>query len=198
MTQSYLVHAHVWFGQGVTHLRVFTCGMDRVTSKMFRCCTLRKSSALSDVQGLGIVFLDIPKFTSRPQQYLGHFSPAVQSPTLIESRGYRRQIIYFTELFQHLEDLKPTFRFPSLNFQDEAPVGDLTLIPSFALPPLRRRLTMTLSRRAGLLEDMIRLSGGILFRPMDLVSVDRTRLLLDTCVETPETLRLHQNDPRGE
>ena len=168
-----------------------TCGMDRVTPKMFHRCTLRKFSTLTDVQGLGIDFLDIPKFTSGPQQYFGHFSPAVRPPALIEPRGYRRQIIYFTGLFQYLEGLKPTLRPPSLNFQGEAPMGDLTLIPPF-VPPLRGRLTTTLPRGEELLEDMIRLFGGILFRPMDLFSVDRTGLLSDTCVETLETLRLHQ------
>ena len=72
-------------------------------------------------------------------------------------------------------------------------MGDLTLIPPF-VPPLRGRLTMTLSRRAELVEDMIELFGGIRFRSMDLFGVNGTQLLLNACVETLETLRVHQND----
>ena len=57
---------------------------------------------------------------------------------------------------------------------------------------------MVLSRRVELLEDMIGLFGGIRFRSMDLFDVEGTRLLLNACAETLETLRLHQNDPRCE
>jgi hypothetical protein len=166
-------------------------------TKMFRWCTLRKFSALTNVQELGIDFLDIPKFMPRLRRYFGHFLPTVRSLALRSPRGSHRQIIYFIGLFQHLQDLKLLFNSHGSNFQGEAPVGDLTLIPPFA-PPLRGRLTVTLSRRVELLEDMIGLFGGIRFRSMDLFGVNGTRLLLDACVETLETLRLHQNDPRGE
>ena len=57
---------------------------------------------------------------------------------------------------------------------------------------------MTLLRRVELLEDMIELFGGIRFRSMDLFDVNGTRLPLNACVKTLETLRLHQNDPRRE
>ena len=51
--------------------------------------------------------------------------------------------------------------------------------------------------RVGLLEDMINLFGGLGFRYMDLFDVDGTRLLLDICAKTLETLRLYPGDPRG-
>lgn len=51
--------------------------------------------------------------------------------------------------------------------------------------------------RVGLLEDMINLFGGLGFRYMDLFDVDGTRLLLDTCAKTLETLGLYPTDPRG-
>jgi len=177
--------------------RVFY-GRGEITPKMFRCCTLLKFSALTNVQELGIEFLNISKFMPRLRRYFGHFLPTVRSLALRSPRGTHRQIIYFIGLFQHLQDLKLIFN-SSFGFisKEEAPVGDLTLIPPF-VPPLRGRLTMTLSRTVELLEDMIGLFGGIRFRSMDLFNVNGTRLLLNACVETLETLRLHQNDPRGE
>ena len=51
--------------------------------------------------------------------------------------------------------------------------------------------------RAGVLEDMIDLFGGIRFRYMHLFDVAGMRLLLDACAETLEILRLHATDPRG-
>ena len=47
------------------------------------------------------------------------------------------------------------------------------------------------------MKDMIDLFGGIRFRYMDLFNVAGTRLLLDACAETLETLRLYPTDPRG-
>ena len=177
--------------------RVFY-GRGEITPKIFRCRTLLKFSALTNVQELGIEFLNISKFMPRLRRYFGHFLPTVRSLALRSPRGSHRQIIYFVGLFQHLQDLKLIFN-SSYGFisKEEAPVGDLTLIPPF-VPPLRGRLTMTLSRTVELLEDMIGLFGGIRFRSMDLFDVNGTRLLLNACVETLETLRLHQNDPRGE
>jgi len=169
-----------------------------ITPKMFSRRTLHKFSGLTNVRELGIDFLDISGFMPRLQQYFGHFLPTVRSLALRSPRGSHRQIIYFVGLFQHLQDLKLIFN-SSFGFtsKDEAPVGDLTLIPPF-VPPLRGRLTMTLSRTLELLEDMIGLFGGIRFRSMDLFDVNGARLLLNACAETLETLQLHQNDPRGE
>ena len=172
-------------------------GTGEITPKMFRCCTLGKFSALTNVQELGIDFLDIPKFMPRLRRYFGHFLPTVRSLALRSPRGSHRQIIYFIGLFQHLQDLKLLFRSFGSNSEGEAPVGDLTLIPPF-VPPLRGQLTVTVLTRVELLEDMIGLFGGIRFRSMDLFCVVGMRLLLNACVETLETLRLHQNDVRGE
>jgi len=168
-----------------------------ITPKQFPCCTLLRFSTLTNVQELGIDCLDISEFMPRLQRYFGHFLPTVRSLALRSPRATHRQIIYFVGLFQHLQDLKLIFNPPRLFQSKEAPVGDPTLIPPF-VPPLRGRLTMILSRRAELVEDMIELFGGIRFRSMDLFDVNGTRLLLNACVETLETLRLHQNDPRRE
>ena len=171
-------------------------GRGEITPKMFNWRALGKFTALTNVQELGIEFLDIPKFMPRLRRYFGHFLPTVRSLALRSPMGSHRQIIYFIGLFQHLQDLKLLFRSFGSNSK-EAPVGDLTLIPPF-VPPLRGHLTVTLSNRVELLEDMIGLFGGIRFRSMDLFSVVGMRLLLNACVETLETLRLHQNDVRGE
>ena len=49
-----------------------------------------------------------------------------------------------------------------------------------------------------LLEDMIRLFGGIRFHSMDLFFVSRMELLLGACVGTLETLRLYATDSWSE
>ena len=159
----------------------------------FNWCTLHYFAALTNVQELAIDYLDIPSFIPRIQQYFGHFLPTVNSLVLREPRGSRRQIIYFIGVFKHLEDLK--LIYDRVDSQDE-PEGDPTLVPPF-IPPLRGRLVVTHFTRVGILEDMIDLFGGIRFRHMSLFNVVGTRLLLDACAETLETLQLHPTDPRG-
>ena len=162
--------------------------------QMFNCRILRHFFALTNVQELGIDYLNIPKFMPRIRRYFGRFSPTVRSLALRAPRGSRRQIIYFIGLFQHLENLKLFDGWADI--QGES-VDDLTLTPPSA-PPLHGRLTMSRFMKAGLLEDMINLFGGIHFRHMDLCNVEGTRLLLGACAETLETLRLYPADPRGE
>ena len=147
------------------------CDSGAVTPKTLHCPALHKFSALTNVRELGIDFLDISKFMPELQRHFGHFLLTVRSLVLRSPGGSHRQIIYFIGLFRHLEDLKLAFRPPSPT--EEAPVGDLTVIPSFA-PPLRGRLTMRFSMREELVEDMIRLFGGIQFRSMDLFYVGGT------------------------
>jgi hypothetical protein len=96
-------------------------------------------------------------------------------------------------MFKHLEDLK--LLYDRVDSQGE-PADDPTLVPPF-IPPLRGRLTVTCFTRVGILKDMVELFGGIRFRYMDLFNVVGTRLLLDACAETLETLRLYPRDPRG-
>jgi hypothetical protein len=161
--------------------------------KHFDCFIRRHFFALTNVQELGIDFLDIPSFMPRVRRYFKHFLPTVRSLALREPIGSRRQIVYFIGLFQHLDDLK--LLYDRAKFQRE-PADDHTLVPPF-IPPLRGRLTMTHFTRVGLLEVMIELFGGLGFHHMDLFDVDGTRLLLDTCAKPLETLRLYPTDPRG-
>ena len=124
-----------------------------VSSRTFHPCILWKFSALTNIQELGIDFLDIPKFIPWPRWYFGQFLPRVRSLALRNPRGSHRQIIYFVGLFRHLEDLKLLFTPLRRNNQME-PVDDLALVPRFS-PPLRGRLTMTSPRSVELVKDMI-------------------------------------------
>jgi len=164
------------------------------TPKYFNRYTLRRFTALNNVQRLTMDYLNIPSFMPRIRQYFGHFMPTVQELTLRNPIGSRRQIIYFIGLFQRLESLNLTYH--GLDLQEEPP-DDLTLFPPFT-PPLRRWLVLTSFRRVGLLKDMIDLFGGLRFRRMDLFDVDGMPLLLDACAETLEVLRVYPTDPRGE
>ena len=166
----------------------------------FDCYTLRQFFTLTNVQELGIEFLDIPKFMPRLRRYFGHFSPTLRSLALREPKGSRRQIIYFIGLFQHLDNLKllfgpPTPNPPTPNHQEE-PVDDRTPTPLF-FPPLRGRLTLMFSRGVGLLKDMIVLSGGVRFHSVDIFEVNGMPLLLGACAATLKTLRLYPTDFRG-
>ncbi|KAF9643413.1 hypothetical protein BDM02DRAFT_3191679 [Thelephora ganbajun] len=113
------------------HVEQF-CGPGKLSTKQLNWCTLRHFSTLTNVQELGVDYLDIPSFILRIQWYFGHFLPTVQSLALREPKGSHCQILYFVGLFQHLDDLKLFYyRF---SFQ-EGPMDDLGLILLFA-PPL--------------------------------------------------------------
>ena len=165
----------------------------RFSPTRLSCCTLRHFFMLTNVQELGIDYLDIPSFMPRIRRYFQYLSPTVRSLALREPKGSRRQILYFIGLFEHLEDLK--LLYDKVKYREE-PADDQTPVPPF-VPPLRGRLTIMYFTRVGLLEEMIDLFGGIKFRYMDHYDVDGTRLLLNACAETLESLRLYPADPRG-
>ena len=163
--------------------------------KRLSWCTLRHFTSFTNVQELGIDYLDITSFMPRIQRYFGCFLPTVHSLALREPIGSRRQIIYFIGLFKHLEDLKILYD-ENYRRSEPEPAHDPTLVPPF-VPPLRGRLTVTCFTRVDVLEEMITLFGGIRFRYMHLFDVVGMQLLLGACAETLETLRLYPTDPRG-
>ena len=167
----------------------------RFTPQQLNCCTLRHFLALTNVQELGIDYLDIPPFIPEIRKYFGHFLPTIRSLSLRKPRGSNRHIIYFIGLFEHLNDLK-LLSDEVAGSLDGDPEDDPSLFPFFA-PPLRGQLTITCFRKVALLRDMVDLFGGIRFRHMDLVDVEGMRLLLGACAKTLETLRLYPTDPRG-
>ena len=92
-------------------VKAFCIGTDGIDSvklspELFNRRILRQICLLTNVQQLGINYLDIPSFIPRIRQYFGHFLPTVRTLSLREPRGSRRQVIFFIGLFQHLENLK--------------------------------------------------------------------------------------------
>jgi len=164
------------------------------SKKLFNFRVLRPFLTFTNVRKLEIDFLDIPSFLPSIRRYFGHFPPTVQSLTLREPRGSRREIIYFIGLFQHLQNLKFSYDKPKL---EEESADDPTLTPLF-IPPLRGWLELSCFTRVDLLKDMIDLFGGIRFCYMYLYNVDGMRLLLDACAKTLKILVLNPADPRGE
>lgn len=163
--------------------------------KLFNYRILRHFCALTNVRELAIADLDIPNFIPMIQRYFGHFFPTLRSLSLRAPKGSRRQLIFFIGLFQHLEDL--TLTDGTLEPWESEPVDDMSLIPPFS-PSLRGRLFMFRFTRVGLVKEMVDLFVELRFRHMVLYDVDGTRLLLDACAKTLETLLLHPTDPRGE
>jgi len=167
----------------------------RFSSYRFNSRTLSQFSALTNVQELRLDNMDVHGFMPEVSQYFGHFLPTVRSLALGSPGGSHRQIIFFIGMFKHLEDL--TLFNDELEPWQRGPADDPTLVPPFA-PPLRGRLVASRLKREGLLKDMVKLFGGIRFRHMYICDVGETRLLLDACAETLETLQLDLTDPRGE
>lgn len=151
-------------------------------------------SALTNLQELGIDYLQVSSFMPTIQQCFGHFSPTLQFLALKQPKGTCREILYFIGLFPNLQDLKLHYPFP---MHEEEIEDGLTPAP-LSIPPLRGRLMLTCFRREDLVKNMIDLFGGLHFRHMDLFRVQCVRLLLDACTETLETLRLYPTDPYGE
>lgn len=156
---------------------------------------LRQFARLTNIQDLKIDDLDIPKFMPRVRHYFGHFMPMLRSLGLNVPRGSRRQIFFFIGLFEHLEDFM--LHGGTLEYWQNEPVKDLTLVPLF-VPPLRGRLVMSCFSGVGFLKDMVDLFGGVRFHYMDLFAVGEARLLLNAAAETLETARLYPADPYGE
>ena len=156
--------------------------------------TLRHFSALTNLQTLGIDFLQVSNFMPIIQQCFGHFSPTLRFLALKAPIGSCRQILYFIGLFPNLQDLRLNHPFPK---DEQESTADATLVPP-SVPPLRGRLILACFRREKLMEDMAALFGGLRFRHMDLFRVKCVRFLLGQCTETLETLSLYPSDPYGE
>ena len=156
--------------------------------------TLRHFSALTNLQELGIDYLQVASFMPDIHRFFGHFAPTLRFLALMNPAGSPRQILYFIGLFPNLQDLKLLYSVPSKGCDSAA---DADLVPP-SVPPLRGRLTLTCLGGERLMKDMITFFGGLRFRSMDLFRVKCVGLLLDACAETLETLRLYPTDPYGE
>ena len=173
------------------HIRTFR---DPFTPGKLDRSTLRYFSALKNLQELGIDELQVPSFMPNIQRYFGHFTPTLRSLVLWEPVGSSRQILYFIGLFSNLQDLKISYFSPN---EEREGMAGADLVP-LSVPPLCGRLTLKCFAKEKLVKDMITFFWGLRFRYMDLFRVKCVRLLLDTCADTLEGLRLYPTDPYGE
>ena len=177
----------------VKRFRIRPC-FYQFTPEQLKGRTLHYFSALTNLQELGIDYLQVSNFMPVIHHCFGHFSPTLRFLALKEPRGSCRQILYFVGLFPNLQDLKLCYRLPT---EERESIADAELVP-LSTPPLCGRLTLICFTREELAKDMIVLFGGLRFRYMELFRVKCTRLLLGACAETLETLRLYPTDPCGE
>jgi hypothetical protein len=166
----------------------------KFTPKQFGWRALAYFSALTNLQELGIDYLQLPDFMPDIQRCFGHLAPTLRFLALKEPKGSCRQILYFIGLFPNLQDLKLHYSTPK---DEQECITDVALIP-LSIPPLRGRLMLTCFTREKLIKEMIFLFGGLRFRQMDLFGVRCVRLLLNACAETLETLRFYPTDGCGE
>jgi len=137
--------------------------------------------ALTNVQELRITELDFSVFPPRAQQNIGRVMPMLRSLALRWPRGAYRQLLYFIGLFPNLDDLGVIYD----RVQDPAPDP----APSPQSAPSLRGLAWVGGE--SFLRDLSKLSGGLRFRHMELLGVEGTRFLLDTCADTLETLHIY-------
>ena len=141
--------------------------------------------AFMNVQELAIDKLNLPALTPRVHLYIGPFMPTLRSLTLRKPLGTYTQLLYFLGLFPNLDNLE---------LIDGLPGGWASapeLVPRSA-PSLRGRLTLKRFRDLGFPAGLSGLSGGLRFRYMDIFGVGPSaRLLLESCAETLETLRVY-------
>ena len=156
--------------------------------------TMHYFSAFTNLQELGIDYLQLSSFIPNIHGCFGHLSPTLRFLALQKPNGSCRQILYFIGLFTNLQDFKPQYDFTGNEWGNAA---DATLIP-LSTPPLRGCLTLICCDKDILVKEMITVFGGLHFRHMDVFGVNFVRLLLDACTETLETLRFYPTDPCGE
>ena len=159
----------------------------KFTPKRLNWFTLRYFSALTNLQELGIDYLQVSSFMPIIRRCFGHLSPSLRFLALKDPNGTHRQILYFIGLFPNLQDLKLQYSAPTDELEN---TSDQTPIP-LSTPPLQGSLRLVRFTKEELVKDMITLFGGLRFRHMDLFEVSCSQLLLSECAETLETLRLY-------
>jgi hypothetical protein len=163
--------------------------------KKFDRQSLRHFSALTNVQQLRIERFDLSKFMPGIERYFGHFAPALRSISLTISSGTQLQLLYFLGLFPNLDDIEIEY-YPTAN-SDTTPNPGSELAVPFSIPSLGGQLKLTHFTSETTARDMITLFGGLRFRYMDLFSVEGSRLLLDACSDTLQTVRVYPSVPNS-
>ena len=157
--------------------------------------TLRYFSALTGVQQLRIERFDLSKFIPDIERYFGYFAPTIRSISLIISSGTQLELLYFLGLFPNLDDIEVEY-FPTTK-PDSSPNPGFELAVPFSVPSLRGQLKLTHFTSETVFRDMITLFGGLRFRYMDLFSVEGSRLLLEACADTLQTVRIYPSVPNS-
>ena len=165
-----------------------------ISPSLLNYSLLPQFSAFANVRELEIDYLDIHSFPLR--RYFGHFPSTVQSLILREPMGSWWHTIYFIGLFRHLQDLHLLYDNTNLQLEWE-PARDSALVPLF-VSPLQGWLKIKNFGRVDILKELIDLFGGIRFRHVLLFNVSGTRLLLNSCAKTLQTVVLFPSDPYGE
>jgi len=161
--------------------------------KKFDRQSLRHFSALTNVQQLRIERFDLSKFMPGIERYFGHFAPTLRSISLTISSGTQLQLLFFLGLFPNLDDIEIEY-YPTTNSESTPNPGSELAVP-FSIPSLGGQLKLTHFTSETTARDMITLFGGLRFQYMDLFSVEGSRLLLDACSDTLQTVRVYPSVP---
>ena len=162
-------------------------GRPWVTPAVFDSRNMRYFRAMVNLQEITIVDLNFTKFPVGFGEHLGHFAPTLRSVALSCPYGTRRQLLDFFRLFPKLDDIKVSCYSARGEVYEAL---DTPIVPISG--GLRGRLTLKLFEEdgPGLLEDTIAAFGGMRFTSMDLWRTRGIQLLLETCADTLETLRI--------
>ena len=144
-------------------------------------------SALLNVHTLKLENLEIHRFIPSVKRYFGHFSPTLRSIALYDPSCTPQQLSHFLSHFPNLEDIE--IRMSYAHMYNPA-IPSTGLVPHSA-PKLRGRLVLSGFIWDETLTHLISTCGGLRFHYMDLGGGPCCApLLLKTCAETLETLRL--------
>ena len=179
----------------VKRLRIRQNGVEFTAGQIKHCSTLEHFTALKNLQMLEIEDLQVFSFVPNIQKYFGYFAPTLRYLSLLRPQGSWHHILYFIGLFPNLQDL--ILYDPYLKEEGES-AADPALVP-LSQPPLGGGLLLAYSEgEEAFVEGAIKFFNGLHFRYMHLYDVNCTRLLLEACAKTLETLRLYLPDPYGE
>ena len=166
-----------------------------LSPKKFDRQTLRHFTALTNVRQLRIERFDLSKFMPGIERYFGHFAPTLRSISLTISSGTQMQLLYFLGLFPNLDDIEIEY-YPTTK-SDSTPSPGTELAVPFSTPSLGGQLKLTHFTDETIFRDMIALFGGLRFRYMDLFSVEGSKLLLEACADSLQTVRIYPSVPNS-
>ena len=105
------------------------------------------------------------------------------------------QLLYFLGLFPNLDDIEIEY-YPTSK-SDSTPSPGTELAVPFSTPSLGGQLKLTHFTDETIFRDMIALFGGLRFRYMDLFSVEGSKLLLEACADSLQTMRIYPSVPNS-